>query len=71
VATGDEGYFDMRTEIMVLTGEEVVLTEGDNVIMGCKLTVQMASGRAELEGCAGETGSGRVRMLLQPGSQSR
>jgi lipopolysaccharide export system protein LptA len=71
VATGEEGYFDMRTEVMVLTGDEVVLTEGDNVIIGCKLTVQMGSGRAELEGCPGESGTGRVRMLLQPGSQNR
>ena len=39
VATGDAGSFDMRTEVLTLTGKEVVLTEGDNVIVGCKLTV--------------------------------
>src|SRR5690606_27168977 len=33
VATGDAGSFDMRSEVLVLTGKEVVLTEGDNVIV--------------------------------------
>lgn len=70
-ATGDRGTFDMRSEVMELTGSEVVLTEGDNVIVGCRLTVQMATGLANLEGCGNDQGPGRVRMLLQPGSQNR
>lgn len=65
VATADSGNFDMKSEVLVLTGKEVVLTEGDNVIVGCKLTVQMATGLANLEGC------GRVKMLLKPGSQDK
>lgn len=72
VATGDRGTFDMATEVLVLSGDEVVLTEGENVVVGCKLTVQMTTGRAQLDGCGGgEDGSGRVKMLLQPGSQNR
>lgn len=72
VATADTGSFDMRTEVLVMTGKEVVLTEGENVVVGCKLTVQMATGLATLEGCGGgESGSGRVKMLLKPGSQDR
>ena len=73
VATGDSGSFDMRTEVLVLSGKEVVLSEGDNVIVGCKLTVQMASGLAKLDGCGNDGGSagGRVKMLLKPGSQDR
>ena len=72
VATGDSGSFDMRTEVLVLTGDEVVLTEGENVVVGCKLTVQMATGEAQLDGCAGEEGNGgRVKMLLKPGTQDR
>ena len=67
VATGDRGTFDMATEVMVLTGKEVVLTEGDNVIVGCKLTVAMKTGQAKLDGCG--SGTGRVKMLLQPKSQ--
>jgi len=66
VATGDKATFDMRTEVLEMTGSEVVLTEGQNVLVGCKLTVQMATGLAKVDGC-----NGRVKMLLQPGSQSR
>ena len=72
VATGDRGSFDMKSETLVLTGKEVVLSEGENVVVGCKLTVQMATGRAQLDGCGGEAaGGGRVRLLLKPGSQAR
>lgn len=74
VATGDRGSFDMKSEVLVLTGNEVVLTEGDNVVVGCRLTVRMATGHAQLEGCASagaQSGTGRVRMLLRPGSQGQ
>ena len=73
VATGDRGSFDMKSETLVLSGNEVVLTEGENVIVGCKLTVQMATGLARLDGCGGGAsgGGGRVKMLLKPGSQGQ
>ena len=71
IATGDRGTFDMKTEIFVLTGKEVVLSEGENVLVGCKLTADMKSGRAEVEGCPGADGGGRVKMLLKPGSQTQ
>ncbi|HEY5817128.1 MAG TPA: LptA/OstA family protein [Mesorhizobium sp.] len=66
-ATGDHGTFDMKTEVLTLTGEKVVLSEGPNVLMGCKLTVQMKTGEANFEPCSGQ----RVRTLLTPGSQSQ
>jgi lipopolysaccharide export system protein LptA len=71
VATGDRANFDMKSEVLTLSGKEVVLTEGENVIVGCKLTVQMRSGQAQLDGCGGTESGGRVKMLLQPGSQNR
>jgi len=73
VATGDRGIFDMKTEILTLSGKEVVLSEGPNVLVGCKLTVDMGSGEAQVEGCAGgkAAGSGRVIMSITPGSQSQ
>lgn len=71
VATGDAGTFNMKTEVLVLTGQEVVLSEGDNIIIGCRLSVQMQTGLAQLDGCSDGSGTGRVRMLLQPGSQDR
>lgn len=69
VATGDRGTFDMKTEILTLSGREVVLSEGENVLVGCKLTVQMKSGRAQVEGCAKGAGNGRVQMSITPGSK--
>jgi lipopolysaccharide export system protein LptA len=56
----------MGTEVLVLTGKRVTLSDGGNVATGCKLTVAMQSGRAKLTGC-GDSGS-RPTILLQPQS---
>jgi lipopolysaccharide export system protein LptA len=64
IATGDKGSFDMKSEMLVLTGEKVVLTQGDNVLVGCKLTVDMKVNQANFEGCA--KSGGRVSTLLSP-----
>lgn len=68
VATGDRGSFDMASEVLVLSGKEVVLSEGDNVAVGCKLTVQMKTGKARLESCSNDGGSGRIKILITPKS---
>lgn len=69
VATGDHGVFDMKTEILTLSGTEVVLSEGDNVLVGCSITLQMQTGVAQVAGCAPAAGgAGRVKMLLAPGA---
>jgi lipopolysaccharide export system protein LptA len=65
-ATGDKGSFDMKTEVLNLTGKEVVLTEGENVLTGCSLTANMKTGLAELGACGG-----RVKTLLTPSSQQQ
>ena len=66
VATGDVGTFVMKTEVLVLSGKRVVLSEGENVATGCKLTVQMKSGKAQLDGCGG-----RVSMAVSPSSAKK
>lgn len=72
VATADAATFDMKTEILVMTGKEVVLSDSGNVVVGCKLTVHMATGKALLDGCdKGANATGRVKMLLNPKSQSQ
>ncbi|MCC8931676.1 MULTISPECIES: LptA/OstA family protein [Rhizobiaceae] len=63
-ATADKGYFDMTKQVFVLEGERVVLSEGQNVFVGCKLTVQMNSGQAKLDSCGR-----RVQIQLDPKSQ--
>ncbi|MGB6119792.1 MAG: LptA/OstA family protein [Mesorhizobium sp.] len=71
VATGDKATFEMASETMVMTGKEVVLTDGPNVLMGCKLTVRMQTGEAKLDGCGAGGNSGRIKMLLSPNSRSQ
>lgn len=67
VATGDRGTFDMGTETLVLTGDRVVLSEGDNVIVGCRLTVEMKTGKARFDGCeSGSSDRGRIIMQITP-----
>jgi lipopolysaccharide export system protein LptA len=66
VATGDKGTFNMKTEVLVLSGKEVVLSEGGSVATGCKFTVQMKTGQANLEGCGG-----RVSALLDKKSKPK
>lgn len=70
VATGDRGTFEMATEILTLAGREVVLSQGTNVLVGCQLVVHMKTGRAEVEGCKGGGGNGRVIMSITPGAQT-
>ncbi len=67
VATGDKGMFDMKTETLVLSGKEVVLSEGQNVLAGCKLTVQMNTGQAKVDPCPGT----RVQLKIVPGSAKK
>lgn len=66
VATGDTGTFDMKTQVLVLSGKEVVLSQGDNVLKGCKLTVQMKTGLGNVDGCGG-----RVMMSFTPQKQGQ
>ncbi|WP_417426076.1 LptA/OstA family protein [Hoeflea sp.] len=65
-ATADAGTFNMADEVLVLTGDKVVLTDADNVFIGCKLTVQMKTGQAALDSCGG-----RVMIQLDPKSRPK
>lgn len=61
-ATGEQATFDMNQQVMVMTGKEVVLSQGPNVVVGSKLTVNLKTGQADLEA----PNSGRVKVLIQP-----
>ena len=65
-ATADQGEFDMASQTFILTGDQVVLSEGPNVFKGCKLTVYMETGEARLDACGG-----RVEILLDPKSRQQ
>jgi lipopolysaccharide export system protein LptA len=65
-ATGDNGVYDMKTNSIVLTGN-VVMAQGQNVVKGDKLYVDMTTGISRVEsGSAGQ--STPVRALFNPGS---
>jgi lipopolysaccharide export system protein LptA len=64
-ATGDLGIFDMKTNTVTLTGN-VVMTQGQNVLRGERLMVDLTSGVSRVE--SGKNGNGRVQGLFQPGS---
>jgi lipopolysaccharide export system protein LptA len=59
-ATGDNGVFEMKTNTAVLTGN-VVVTQGDNVIRGDKLFIDMTTGVSRVE-----SNKGRVDALFKP-----
>lgn len=64
-ATGELAIFDMKTNTVTLTGN-VIMTQGQNVLRGDKLMVDMTTGVSRVE--SGKNGSGRVQGLFLPGS---
>ena len=66
-ATGESGIFDMKTNTVTLNGD-VVMTQGQNVLRGDRLVVDLTSGASRVE--SGKNGQGRVQGLFQPGSGS-
>jgi lipopolysaccharide export system protein LptA len=59
-ASGNAAVFDTTLNTIVLTGN-VVLTQGDNVIRGPRLVINVETSQAKMEG-------GRVQMLITPKS---
>ena len=63
-ATGDHASFDMEREVLVLSGKEVVLSQGPNVVVGSRLVVNLKTGKVDLEA----PHQGRVKVLITPNS---
>ena len=59
-ATGDKGLFDMKSNSITLSGN-VLITQGQNVLRGERLVVDVATGAARVEG-------GRVSGVFVPSS---
>ncbi len=64
-ATGELGIFDMKTNTVTMTNN-VVMMQGQNVLRGDKLIVDLTSGVSRVE--SGKNGQGRVQGLFIPGS---
>jgi lipopolysaccharide export system protein LptA len=70
-ASGDLGIYDLKTKTITLSGN-VVVSQGQNVIHGERVVVDMITGNARVEsgstvGASGTAGPGRVRALILPG----
>jgi len=65
-ATGELGLFDMASNTVTLSGG-VVMTQGQNVLSGDRLIVDLTSGVSRVE--SGKSGQGRVQGLFVPGGQ--
>jgi lipopolysaccharide export system protein LptA len=64
-ATGDNGVFEMKTNTVTMTGN-VLVSQGQNVVRGEKLIVDLTTGVSRVD-----SGGGPVRMLIiqQGGAQ--
>ncbi|OPB32395.1 lipopolysaccharide export system protein LptA [Bartonella sp. AR 15-3] len=69
-AKGDKAIFDGQSNMIILTGNNVVLTDGDNVAEGCILTANMKTGKASLEGCKEPGKKNRVSIILEASSKN-
>jgi len=67
-ATGQLGIFDMPTNTVTLTGD-VVMTQGQNVLRGDKLVVNLSSGVSRVE--SSQAGRGRVQGLFVPSDANK
>jgi lipopolysaccharide export system protein LptA len=65
VATGENGLFDMASNTVTLSGN-VVVKQGQNILRGVRLVVDMTSGTSRVE--SGKSGNGRVQGLFLPSS---
>jgi len=64
-ATGQRASFNMKTRVVTLSGN-VVLTQGNNVINGDQLVVDLNTGRARIEHKAGS----QIRGIFTPGANN-
>lgn len=66
-ASADSASVDMQSQIAILSGN-VTVSQGPNVLTGCKLRIDMATNAANLTPCSTGNSGGRVKMLFTPNS---
>lgn len=65
-ATGDNGFFDMKTNTATLIGN-VVVTQGQNVVRGDRMVMDMTTGVARVE--SDKANKGQVKALFLPNKE--
>jgi lipopolysaccharide export system protein LptA len=66
-ATGQNGIYDVPKKTVVMTGN-VVLKKNKDVMRGAQLTINLATGQANLGGGVKGTAGGRVQAVFTPNS---
>ncbi len=71
-ATGDDAIYEVKAQLITMTGKEVVLTQNKNKVKGTKLVIDLATGKAtvlnEVPGSAAAAAGKsqhRIRAVLQ------
>ena len=67
-ATADSMVYDTRSQVVEMTGS-VAISQGNDVITGCTLRVNIETSAAKLEPCKSGK-KGRVRVLLTPNART-
>ena len=68
MAQGDRGVYDVEANTLELVGT-VVLTRGENIVRGNRLTLNLATGKSKMESGTARTGEReRVKALFVPKS---
>jgi lipopolysaccharide export system protein LptA len=65
VARGDRALYQVASDTITMTGN-VVVTQGENVVRGSTLVVEVKTGRTRMDAAAGGATSGRVRGVFYP-----
>ncbi len=65
VARGDRAVYEVSTDTITMTGN-VVVTQGENVVRGSTLVVDVKSGRTRLDAAQRSPTQGRVRGVFYP-----
>lgn len=63
--TGEKGVYDVDKRTVVLEGATVVLTRGQNVLKGQRMTMNLETGQSVMQVAPGQ----RVQGLFMPGTQ--
>lgn len=67
-ATANSMVYDTQTQVVEMTGS-VAISQGNDVITGCTLKVNIETSAAKLEPCKGKKKE-RVKLLLTPNSRT-
>jgi lipopolysaccharide export system protein LptA len=63
VASADKAIVDMDSQIASLSGN-VSVSQGNNIITGCLITINMKTNNIDVKPCGNTGGSGRVKVLI-------